>query len=64
MRQEIIHQNLIKDVLKEKGITQTWLAKQLGLSFCMANAYVCYRKQPNLINIFKVAEFLMFPQKI
>ena len=48
MKQETGHQNLIKEVLKEKGITQTWLAKQLGLSFSMTNAYVCNRKQPNL----------------
>lgn len=30
----------IKAVLAEKGISQTWLAKQLGKSFSMVNAYV------------------------
>ncbi|HHU26983.1 MAG TPA: helix-turn-helix transcriptional regulator [Bacteroidales bacterium] len=58
MKQETGHQNLIKEVLKEKGITQTWLAKQLGLSFSMTNAYVCNRKQPNLAIVFKVADIL------
>lgn len=32
--------NRIKEVLNEKGIKQTWLAKQLGKSFAMVNAYV------------------------
>ena len=32
--------NRIKAVLAEKGISQTWLAKQLGKSFSMVNAYV------------------------
>ena len=32
--------NRIKPVLAEKGISQTWLAKKLGKSFSMVNAYV------------------------
>ena len=40
--------NRIKAVLAEKGISQTWLAKQLGKSFSMVNAYACNRIQPNL----------------
>lgn len=35
--------NRIKAVLSEKGISQTWLAKQLGKSFSMVNAYACNR---------------------
>lgn len=58
MGQKIEHQNLIKEVLKKKGFTQTWLAKQLGISFSMTNAYVCNRTQPNLAIIFKVADIL------
>ena len=58
MAQNIEHSNLIKDKLKEKGRTQTWLAKQLGMSFSMTNAYVCNRKHPNLATIFKVADLL------
>lgn len=58
MEQKIEHQNLIKEVLKEKDITQTWLAKQLGMSFSMTSAYVCNRTQPNLAIIFKVADIL------
>ncbi|MDR1003830.1 MAG: helix-turn-helix transcriptional regulator, partial [Prevotellaceae bacterium] len=33
--------NRIKAVLEEKGISQTWLAKRLGKSFSMVNAYAC-----------------------
>ncbi len=58
MAENIGHSNLIKGKLKEKGRTQTWLAKQLGMSFSMTNAYVCNRKQPNLATIFKVADLL------
>jgi transcriptional regulator with XRE-family HTH domain len=58
MEPKIEHQNLIKEVLKKKGTTQTWLAKQLGISFSMTNAYVCNRTQPNLAIIFKVADIL------
>lgn len=47
------HSNLIKEVLKKRGITQTWLAKELGMNFSITNAYVRNRKQPNLATIFK-----------
>ena len=40
--------NRLKAVLLEKGISQTWLAKQLDMSFSMVNAYACNRIQPNL----------------
>ncbi len=58
MAKSIEHSNLIKEVLKKKGISQTWLARELGLSFSITNAYVCNRRQPNLSTIFKVADLL------
>ena len=58
MEEEKEHSNLIKEHLKKRGITQTWLAKALGMSFSITNAYVCNRKQPNLTIIFKVADLL------
>ena len=58
MAQSKEHCNLIKEHLKKRGITQTWLAKKLGMSFIITNAYVCNRKQPNLTIIFKVADIL------
>lgn len=50
--------NRIKEVLENKGISQTWLAKQLGKSFCMVNAYACNRRQPNLELLFEIAKIL------
>ena len=40
MGQKKEHSNLIKEHLKKRGITQTWLAKELGMSFSITNAYV------------------------
>ena len=37
--------NRIKEVLEEKGISQTWLAKKLDKSFNSVNSYVCNRSQ-------------------
>lgn len=50
--------NRIKEVLDEKGITQTWLAKQLDKSFNSVNAYVCNRSQPNLETLAQIAKCL------
>lgn len=64
MGQKKEHSNLIKEHLKKRGITQTWLAKELGMSFSITNAYVCNRKQPNLVTLFKVADLLgVSPQR-
>lgn len=41
-------QNRIKEVLDEKGISQTWLVKKLDKSFNSVNSYICNRTQPNL----------------
>ena len=50
--------NRIKDVLKERGIKQTWLAERLGKSFCIVNSYVCNRRQPSLDVLFEIANIL------
>ncbi len=50
--------NRIKEVLKEKGVTQTWLAGELGKSYNMVNAYVQNRQQPRLEVLYKIAEIL------
>jgi transcriptional regulator with XRE-family HTH domain len=47
--------NRIEEVLREKCLTQVWLASQLGKSFKMVNAYACNRKQPNLKILFRIA---------
>lgn len=53
----------IKTVLSEKGISQTWLAKQLGKSFSMVNAYACNRIQPSLDTLQQIAEILQVDLK-
>ena len=58
MGQKKEHSNLIKEYLKKRDITQTWLAKELGMSLSITNAYFCNLKQPNLVTIFKVADLL------
>ena len=51
--------NRIKAVLAE----QTWLAKQLGKSFSMVNAYACNRIQPNLETLQQIAVILQVDLK-
>ncbi len=50
--------NRIKEILETKGISQTWLAKQIGKSYCIVNAYACNRRQPNLELMFDIAKAL------
>ena len=50
--------NRIKEVLEEKGLTQIWLAKQLGKSYNMVNSYAKNRRQPSIEILFKIAEIL------
>ena len=55
--------NRIKAVLTDKGISQTWLAKQRDKSFSMVNAYACNRIQPNLDTLQQIAEILQVDLK-
>ena len=55
--------NTIKEILKQKGIKQTWLAEKLGKSFSMVNAYACNRIQPNLETLQQIAEILQVDLK-
>ena len=50
--------NKIKNVLDERGSTQTWLAKKLGKSFSTVNAYCCNRYQPDLTTLLEIAGIL------
>ena len=50
--------NRIKEVLKEKGFKQTWLAEQLGKSYNMVNGYVQNRQQPRLEVLYEIAKIL------
>jgi len=50
--------NRIKEVLQEKGIKQVWLADQLYKSYNMVNSYVQNRRQPNLEDLYRIADIL------
>jgi putative transcriptional regulator len=50
--------NRIKEVLKQKGIKQIWLADKLGKSYNMVNGYVQNRRQPSLEDLYKIAKIL------
>ena len=50
--------NRIREVLIEKGISQTELAKRLGKGFNMVNLYAPNRVQPPISVLYKIAEIL------
>lgn len=50
--------NRIKEILDNKGISQTKLANLLGKSFNMVNLYATNRVQPPLIILYKIADIL------
>ena len=50
--------NRIKGVLKDKGISQTWLAKQIGKSYNTINEYSRNVRQPSLEDLYVIAEIL------
>ena len=50
--------NKIKDVLDSKGISHTWLAKQLGKSFSTVNCYARNKYQPDLETLLEISKIL------
>src|SRR6056297_1237124 len=50
--------NRIKEILKSKGLKQTWLAEKLNKSYNTVNAYTQNRQQPRLETLFKIADIL------
>ena len=50
--------NRIKAELEKKGLTQIWLAENLGKSYNMVNSYVQNRRQPSIEQLYKIAELL------
>lgn len=45
-------------MLAEQDVSQTQLAKDLGMSFSTINAYCCNRQQPSLEMLDKIASIL------
>ncbi len=57
--------NRIKEVLEQKGVTQTWLSEKLGKSYNMVNSYVQNRRQPSIEILYEIAEILnVDPRKL
>ena len=50
--------NRIKKVLNDKGISQTWLAKQTGKSYNTINEYARNVRQPSIEFLYEIAEIL------
>lgn len=55
--------NRIKEILKNKGISQTWLAKQTGKSYNTINEYARNVRQPSLEDLYKIADILNIEAK-
>jgi len=49
--------------LKEKGISQTWLADKAGKSYNTINEYARNKRQPSLEDLYKIAEILNISAK-
>jgi len=50
--------NRIKEVLKEKGISQTWLAKQLNKSYNTIKEYARNVRQASIEDLYRIAKIL------
>lgn len=50
--------NRLKEILDSKGISQTWLAKQLNKSFGTVNAWYLNKTQPSLETLHNISEIL------
>lgn len=50
--------NCIKEELEKRGIKQVWLAKQLGKSYPIVNAFVLNKRQPSLKDLNRMADIL------
>jgi len=50
--------NRIKDVLKQQGRSQTWLAEKIGKSYVVVTNYCNNKNQPSIEVLFKIAKVL------
>ncbi len=55
--------NRIKEVLKDKGISQTWLSKKTGKSYTTINEYARNVRQPSLVDLYQIADILQVSAK-
>lgn len=57
-RKEKVVLNRIREVLEDRGKSQTWLAEQLDLDFQTITRYANNNRQPTLARIFEIARIL------
>jgi putative transcriptional regulator len=50
--------NRIKEVLKEQGRTQKWLADKIGKSYVVVTNYCNNNTQPSILVLFEIAKAL------
>lgn len=50
--------NRIKEVLKEQGRSQKWLAEKIGKSTVMVTNYCTNKSQPKIELLFEIAKYL------
>jgi len=53
-----LQMNRIKEVLKEKGISQAWLAQKLDKSYNTINEYARNVRQPSIDDLYRIAKIL------
>ena len=53
-----VEMNRIKEVLKDQGRTQTWLAEKIGKSYVVVTNYCNNNTQPSIEVLRKIAEVL------
>lgn len=58
---EDLKYNRIREVLVSRGIKQTWLAQQLGLTFRQINSYATNTQQPPIPTLYEIAKILNVP---
>lgn len=50
--------NRINDILKEKGISQAWLAKKLDKRYNTVNEYARNVRQPSIEDLYRISKVL------
>lgn len=56
-----IQYNRIQEIMDQKGIMQKWLAEKTGIVYSSISRYCRNKAQPNLKQLFKIAEALDVP---
>lgn len=57
-RKEKIVYNRLREVLEDRGKSQTWLAEQMDLDFQTITRYVNNNRQPTLARLYEIAKIL------